>query len=94
MDDRTDWGKQDSSVNLLGAAKEAWPYIRVILIIFGFSILAINSLSWSLLQNFERWAWVLMAMSIFMVAHKKGEKNKCVQFAIFYTVGLITALWI
>lgn len=73
---------------------EAWPVIQKVLIIFGFMLLAVNALSWSIAQTPTRWPPLLMSVIFFLVAAEKGNRQQSIQFLFFYLVGLITALWI
>lgn len=73
---------------------EAWPVISILLIVFGFIVLGINSVSWSVAQTPTRWPPVLMTIIFFLVAFEKGKRKQSIQFLFFYLVGLITALWI
>ncbi len=76
------------------AAKEAWPVIRLLLITFGFLVLIINAITWTVLKTPDRWTWVIMAAFLFFIAYEKGKLNKHFQFLIYGGIGLLTAFWI
>ena len=76
------------------ALREAWPYIRTILVFFAFIVLLINVFAWSYLKTPDRWAWILMTSVLLFVGNEKGKRGNNFQFLIYWAIGLITAFWI
>ena len=72
--------------------KEAWPYIAVLLVIFGFVVLLLATYFWTDAKTITRWPITLISAVLFLVALE--NKNKLVRFFYFYAVGLAAALWV
>ena len=73
------------------ALREAWPYIAVLLVIFGFVVLLMTSFFWTDVKTITRWPVTLISVVLFYVAL---ENKKPVRFFYFYAVGLAAALWV
>ena len=73
------------------ALREAWPYIAVLLVIFGFVVLLMTTFFWTDVKTITRWPVTLVSAVLFYVALENKEP---VRFFYFYAVGLAAALWV